>query len=58
MKEQAALELILLGLRAGRAAMNQIRLMNLDELPPEIRDELIRERDALNAEWAALAPKG
>lgn len=51
------IELIILAIRAGRAAMNQITLMNMDELPPEIRDELIRERDALNAEWAALAPQ-
>jgi hypothetical protein len=56
--DEATVELILLAIKAGRVAMNQVSLMNLETLPPEIRDELIRERDALNAEWAKLAPRG
>ncbi len=56
--EEAALALILLALRGGRLALAQLRLMNLDTLPPEIRAELISERDQLNAELARLDELG
>ena len=56
--EEAALALILLALRGGRLALEQLRLMNLDTLPPEVRVELINERDQLNTAMARLDELG
>lgn len=56
--EEAVLALILLALRGGRLALEQLRLMNLDTLPPEVHAELISERDQLNAELARLDELG
>ena len=54
----ATAELILLVLRAGRLAAKELALANLDTLPPEVRAELISERDQLNAELARLDALG
>ena len=56
--EEAILALILLALRGGRLALEQLKLMNLDTLPPEVRAELISERDQLNASLARLDALG
>lgn len=50
----AGVQLALLVLRAGRLVMKEIELMNLDLLPPELRAELIVERDGLNEDLARL----
>ena len=52
--EEATLLLILLALRVGRLAVEQLELMDLDVLPPEKRAELIQERDELNVSLARL----
>ena len=54
MEAVAAAELILLALKAGRVAAQQIELMNLETLPSEIRAQLIWERDLLNDQMARL----
>ena len=54
MEAVAAAELILLALKAGRVAAQQIELMNLETLPSEIRAQLIWERDLLNYQMARL----
>ena len=58
MKEEAALALLLLAIRGGRLAIEQIGLMDLDTLPPEKRAELIQERDGLNSSLARLDSLG
>lgn len=50
-------ELLLFAIKAGRSAAKQISLAKLDDLPDDLRAELEAERDELNSEWAALAPK-
>lgn len=54
----AIAELMLLGLRLGKLAYDQIALMDLDTLPPELRAELITERDRLNSSLARLDSLG
>lgn len=54
----AGIELALAVLRAGRLVMKEIELMNLDALPPELRNQLIAERDGLNADLARLNKLG
>ena len=54
----AIAELMLLGLRLGKLAYDQIALTDLDALPPELRAELITERDQLNASLARLDSLG
>lgn len=56
--EEAVLALILLAIRGGRLAIEQLKLMDLDTLPPEVRAELIKERDELNASLARLDTLG
>ena len=50
----ATIEMLLLGLQAGVAAYKQISLMNLDELPPELKQMLIAQRDKLTQEILRL----
>ncbi len=50
----ATIELVLAALKLGIAAYNQVQLMDLDELPPEIKDMLIAERDRLGQEIMRL----
>lgn len=52
--EAVALELMLAALRLGRMAVKQIGLMDLESLPPEVRTQLIQERDELNTDLARL----
>ena len=54
----AGIELALLVLRAGRLVMKELELMNLDTLPPELRAQLISERDGLNEDLARLNKLG
>ncbi len=58
MEAAAAAQLILLALRAGSLALEQVKLMDLDTLPPELRLALIEERDGLNASLARLDSLG
>ena len=44
--------------KLARTLVAQIQLSQLEELPPEVREQLLAEREQLNTEWAALAPKG
>ncbi len=50
------IQLIITGLRAGREALKLLKLAALDDLPPEIRDQLLKRSDALNAEFDDLVP--
>ncbi len=54
MEAAAALELILLALKAGNLAYKQLALMDLETLPPGIHRELSIERDQLNDQLARL----
>ena len=54
MEAAVAAELILLALKAGKLAYKQLALLDLETLPPEIRAELIAERDRFNAQMARL----
>ena len=58
METAAALELLLLALKAGKLAYKQLELMDLETLPPAIRAALIAERDQLNAQMARLNQLG
>lgn len=42
--------------RLARTLVSQIQLSQMEELPPETREQLLAERDRLDKEWAALAP--
>ena len=44
--------------KLARMLFSQIKLSQLQELPPETRERLLAERAQLNKEWADLAPKG
>lgn len=44
--------------KLARALIEQIKFSQLEELPPETREQLLAERAQLNKEWADLAPKG
>ena len=50
----ATIELVLAALKLGIAAYNQVQLMDLDELPPEVKQMLITERDKLTQEIMRL----
>jgi len=52
----ATVQLILGLLALAREGLRQVDLAKLDELPPELRQQLIDERNALMDEWAGLAP--
>ncbi len=54
----AGAELALLVLRAARLVAKNIELSGLDELPPELRDQLTVERDGLNEDLARLNKLG
>ncbi len=56
--EETILALILLAIRGGKLAAEQLALMNLDALPPEKRAELIQARDELNTSLARLDSLG
>ncbi len=56
--ETLGLELMLLGLRMGKLAIRQLELVDLNSLPPEMRAELLTERDQLNASLARLDSLG
>lgn len=49
-------ELIITGLRAGREAIQLIKTNDLENLPPEVKAELLAKRDALDAEFDRLTP--
>jgi hypothetical protein len=53
-QDQALIALSIL--RATKLVAQQIRLADLTDLPDELRASLLAERDALNADWAALMP--
>ncbi len=50
--------LILAAVKLGTAAMNQIELLNMDELPPEVKQELLDARDAMTMEIRRLDSLG
>ena len=50
----ATVELLLLGLKVGMAAYKQISLMDMEELPPEVKQMLITHRDNLGLEILRL----
>ncbi len=54
--DPAMIQLIITGLRAGREALLLLKMAKLDELPPEVRDQLIKRRDELDAEFDNLMP--
>ncbi len=49
-------ELIITALRAGREALQLIKTSNLEELPAEVKTELLAKRDVLDAEFDRLIP--
>ena len=51
------IELVVTGLRAGREALKILKTADLDELSPELKAELLRKRDELDAEFDRLMPK-
>lgn len=51
------IELVVTGLRAGREAMKILKTADLEALPPDIKAELLRKRDELDAEFDRLMPK-
>lgn len=55
--DPATIEIILAAIRLGTAALNQVSLMDLDSLPPEVRTALLKARDDHNDAWAKLAPR-
>ena len=50
----ATIELILAALRLGISAYNQIELMDLEKLPPDVKEMLLFERDRLTVEIRRL----
>lgn len=50
----AAIELLLLAIKLTKVIFEQIDLAGLDELPPEIREELLAHRESLLDEMARL----
>ena len=55
---QTAAVLAIEAVKFARMLAEQIELSGMDELPEELRRQLVEERDKLNAQWAALAPRG
>ncbi len=51
------IELVVTGLRAGREAMKILKTADLESLPPDIKAELLRKRDELDAEFDRLMPQ-
>lgn len=50
------IELVVTGLRAGREAMKILKTADLEQLPPDIKAELLKKRDELDAEFDRLMP--
>lgn len=43
--------------RLARHAIEQVQLAGLKDVSPELRQQLLDERDHLNRQWADLAPE-
>ncbi len=50
------LQLILLILQAARAGLRQVGASGLDNVPQDLKDAVLAERDQLLDDWRRLAP--
>lgn len=53
---QETARLLLMAIDLGHAAVKQARLANLDELTPEMRDEINQKAAAADAGWDRVVP--
>ena len=49
--------LLLMAMDLGQAAAKQVRLANLDELTPEMREEINQKAAVADAGWDRVVPK-